>query len=195
MVVAYLDIETLSKDRPRFSDKIILIALYDSGSQELLLFKEWESSEEDILRRFYDKLEECLAKYRSFIVVGFNILRFDIPMLTFRAVKHDVRGLGKILELWHRCYTIDIRQVCLLFNKFWFKNLRLENLPSILGKYAKEEGINLEQIKFLGTDISKFYIEREYDKIVEHTITEITLIHQTYCLLRRLSNKNSKIKL
>ena len=189
MVVTYLDIETFSKDGPSFNDKIILIALYNSSSRELLLFKEWESSEKEILKCFYDKLEEYLNQYRYFIIVGFNIFRFDIPMLTFRAIKHNVRTLNEILELWRRCYTMDIRQICLLFNNLRFRNLRLENMPVILGEYAKELNIKLERIKFSSSDIEKLYIEGKYDEIVEHTTTEIALIHQVYSLLRKLSSE------
>lgn len=189
MVVTYLDIETFSKDGPSFNDKIILIALYNSSSRELLLFKEWESSEKEILKCFYDKLEEYLNQYRYFIIVGFNIFRFDIPMLTFRAIKHNVRTLNEILELWRRCYTMDIRQICLLFNNLRFRNLRLENMPVILGEYAKELNIKLERIKFSSSDIEKLYIEGKYDEIVEHTTTEIALIHQVYSLLRKISSE------
>ena len=189
MVVTYLDIETFSKDGPSFNDKIILIALYNSSSRELLLFKEWESSEKEILKCFYDKLEEYLNQYRCFIIVGFNIFRFDIPMLTFRAIKHNVRTLNEILELWRRCYTMDIRQICLLFNNLRFRNLRLENMPVILGEYAKELNIKLERIKFSSSDIEKLYIEGKYDEIVEHTTTEIALIHQVYSLLRKISSE------
>ena len=68
---------------------------------ELNVFTEWgQGSEEALVRAFYGYLGELVgfAKARSHPVeiVGYNILRYDVPLLVQAGVKHGIGTGGAV---------------------------------------------------------------------------------------------------
>lgn len=151
----YLDIETTGLN-PRV-DKIITIQYQQldiyTGEPvgELVILKEWESSEKDIIRRFVID-SKILDDYPfSFVPIGYN-LNFEHNFLKQRAKFH---GLIEIDILNHP--FIDLRAVGVLMNKGQFKG---SGLDKITGK--KSNGMN----------IPLWYENKEYEKIIDYIKNE-----------------------
>jgi len=180
MVRIYLDVETY---RPRKEDvfvneRVIAIGLledftpYTTDSLNMpvnrLLFTEWGlGSEEKVVRDFYRYLREVLTSGARFlVVVGFNILRMDIPLLIQKGVEYEAKGiggLGELNQLWHNTFTIDFFQLLLLANKFMFKGLKLAKLFELIrDELGYKEAPLVEEH---GKDVAKAYEEERYDDI------------------------------
>ncbi len=155
----YLDIETYTKgDKPTLNDKVIAIGIMNEiGNPELLT--EWEyGSEKRVIREFYKRL----SKYT--MIIGFNILKFDIPILSFKATKYKIRNANNVFKLWHGPLTIDYHQVSLTLSGMRFKGLSLAYLADLL----REKGISDVPERVSGKAIKKLYKNREYEKIERH---------------------------
>ena len=165
MVLSYFDIETYSPNKePRFSDKIILIYYKEElGGDTVLMLKEWEVDEKSILSRFYDALREKMESERTVTLIGWNIIRFDIPFLTYRLFYHKIDSLDNILETFRKPYWRDLRQCLLPFNRYRFKGLKEEVVA---------EKLDITPPKYSNKEIKRFYDNCEYEKIVEHALSE-----------------------
>ncbi|MEM0049562.1 MAG: hypothetical protein QXW39_03390 [Candidatus Bathyarchaeia archaeon] len=169
MVLAYLDIETYSPSiEPMFSDKVILVYYKEElGGNSNVLWKEWEESEKTLLQKFYDTLKGRLTTEKTVTLIGWNIVRFDIPFLTYRLFFHKIDGLDNILEIFRRAYWRDLRQCLLPFNKYSFKGLSEEEI-------AKK--FKIETPKYSNKEIKIFYEKGKYEKIEEHAISEMRFL-------------------
>ena len=179
MVIAYLDIETYSPGIvPSFNDKIILISYKESGGT-LIMLKAWDSDEKSMLLEFYDLLRDRLKTERTLTIIGFNILRFDLPMLACRLCFYDIDQLENILEIFRVIYWIDLRQCLLPFNNYRFKGLCGDGV-------AKKFGI--EPPKYSNRIIKNFYEKKEYEKIEEHSLSDMKLLSNLTWNMRELEN-------
>ena len=189
MTRLYLDIETYRKDkRDAFiNERIIVIGILEDWSpysEESLsitlgskvnfkVFSEWElRSEETVVRRFYEYLNNLITKSEFLVIVGFNILRFDIPLLIQKGVEYGVGSLSDLNKLWHNTFTIDLFQVALPLNKMLFKGNTLENIADKARKY----GINIPSTYGRGEDVPRWYEERKYDEIVKHLKADLKVM-------------------
>jgi len=89
-----------------------------------IIFAIWCESEGErgIVIKFYELLRNLLSKERTVWIIGFNILRFDIPLLILKGIQY---GISSVFELWHRVYVEDERQVLLPLSGFIFKGLNM----------------------------------------------------------------------
>lgn len=124
MVILYLDIETL---RTSLRDKIIAIGISTADEKDRKIWKEWEHGEENIIKQFYDYLESLNSRKQTVWIIGFNILKFDIPALIYKAIMFGIDVI-RCFELWHYCYVEDERQILLPLNNFRFKGLKAEKV-------------------------------------------------------------------
>jgi DNA polymerase elongation subunit (family B) len=179
MVLAYLDIETYSPGKePMFSDKAILIYYKEElGGDVVLKLKEWEEGEKSILSKFYDMLRKRLALKRTFTLIGWNIIRFDIPFLTYRLFFHKIDNLDNILEIFRRAYWRDLRQCLLPFNSYRFKGLNEEDVAKRL---------DISPSKYSNRAIKTFYEKHEYKKIEEHAMSEMRFLSALSWKMRNL---------
>jgi predicted PolB exonuclease-like 3'-5' exonuclease len=168
----YLDIETYFKgDGPSVNDKVIAIGVMEEDSSGPKLFTEWKyRSERDVIRKFYKELH-IYSKQRA-TIIGFNILRFDIPILSFKGVKYEVGGARKIYDLWHNLFVIDYIQVALPLNNMMFKGLTLAYLVKLLRK----KGVVNVPKKEEGKVVKTLYKRRDFKKIEEHLTTDLEII-------------------
>jgi DNA polymerase III epsilon subunit-like protein len=151
----YLDIETTGLN-PK-EDKIISIQYQpldmNTGKPigELIILKEWESSEKEMLEKFLSD-SKVLDEYAfSFVPIGFN-LGFEHNFLKQRTLFH---GLPEIDILSKP--SIDLRAVAILMNKGQFKGSGLDNMT---GKKSK------------GTKIPILYQLKNYEEIISYIKNE-----------------------
>lgn len=191
MVIIYLDIETFSekKELKIGHMKIILINFKEVFSKEnikITILKEWESSEKDILKQFYNHFQLLLKTEKTVWVIGFNILRFDVPVLINKLVNHSIASLPQVLEFFRNIYITDLRQCLLPFSKFRFKNLSTNKIA---------EKLQIKKPKYDNKEIRKFYTEKNYGKIEEHSYSDIDFIQNLYWILKREPEKLKKLEL
>jgi len=86
-----MDVETL-RDSAFVNEKVVLIGIIEdwtpfreeSINQEVSFrfFADWElGNEKNIIEHFYKYLDDLRARARFIELVGYNIMRFDIPLL------------------------------------------------------------------------------------------------------------------
>jgi len=69
-------------------------------------------------------LDGCHVLDAPVIIVGFNILRMDIPLLIQKGAEHEIRELDELNAFWHDTFTIDLFQQLLLSNKNMFSGIK-----------------------------------------------------------------------
>lgn len=169
MVLSYIDIETYSPgSEPKLSDKVILIYYKEElGGNVKAVYKEWEEGEKTILKNFYELLKRRVEKEKVITLIGFNHVRFDIPLLTFRLNEHKIDLLENIMEVFRKTYWRDLRQCLLPFNGYSFKGLTSDEV-------AKK--FDIEPPKYSNKEIKTFYENKEYNKIEEHSESDMRLL-------------------
>jgi DNA polymerase elongation subunit (family B) len=177
MVRIYFDIETFrERDEDAFvNEEIIAIGFIEDDTPylksslkkdvKIKFFCRWDikkgNPEKEIVRKFYNYLKE-LSKKDSIILVGFNILRFDIPLLIQKGLKYRIDDLPNLNKFWNNTLTVDYFQIKLPQNKMWFKGNSLENWVKNLPSELKIELFGN------GEDIKEWYKKGEYKNIQKH---------------------------
>lgn len=157
MTEYYFDIETLGTDPQE--DKIITIQyqMLEDGEPvgELVILKEWESSEGEIVKEILD--QKLLQATWDFVPVG-NRLRFDIIFIIEKAQKYGLLDwkLGDMKHYFFEKPRLDVYPVLVLMNDLKFKG----------------SGIDEFTTKRKGEIVPVYYSERSYDKIVDYIIQE-----------------------
>lgn len=172
MVDYYLDIETTGTDVE--NDEILTIQFQKldvaSGKKEgeLRILKTWESSEEEILKEFYN-IFDPLGHIFSFNPVGVS-LDFTYFMLHTRWKKFgiDVPLKNLIYEIPH----IDIKPILIILNGGKYKGASLDNYT---GK------------KNNGSVIPKLHVNKDYNRIEDH------IIEETECFMKFYQTIKEKI--
>lgn len=221
----YLDLETYRpvKKGSFIREDIILIGLLvETVNGSEAIYEPLENferedverfnGEREILLRFYEYLkklktlerneEECLLE-----IIGFNNLRFDIPLIVSKTLKHNIvkdvfyselkkerKNSGEWMheadflnKWWHSIFTIDLAQVLLSFNKFYFKGLRLEAMAKILNEKFKCE-IKVQETPGLdGEKIAEFFKNGRFEEIEEKNVEDLRLIKDIYHCLKRIA--------
>ncbi len=179
----YLDIETYRpKQEDMFVDeKIIAIGIlieHRSMEREIIL-KVWEmDNEEALVRTFYNIARTEIFGYAE--LIGFNIMRFDIPILKQKALEYCIMQLAELNMLWDTPFTIDLFQICLILNGMRYRGNSLENWIT----KAKELGYNVPETYGSGGEVAKWYEAGEYDKIEQHLRMDLYAIKSLYGILR-----------
>ena len=187
MVRLYLDVETYRK-RAFIDDKIIAIGVLEDwewGSEdwerteepELNMFTEWgEGSEGALVRGFYDCLDEIVSSAHGVYrveIVGYNILRFDVPLLVQAGVRHGIGTLEELNALWNGFCIIDLIQQLLLANEGKFKGLALDHVREAIAVSLEPE--DLPALHGKGEDVPGWYEEGRYSDIEDHLRRDLEL--------------------
>ena len=188
----YLDVETYrpNKEDAFINEEVIAIGViedwtrYDPESTSIKceegeapgvgcafrFFTIWgnNNDEGELVRRFYEYFMKVIMEVRNqadfIVVVGFNMLRYDIPLLIQKGFEHKADSLDRLNALWHDTFVIDYLQTTLPFNRMKFKGLSLERMVEL----ARKAGLNVEELHGSGEDVKKWYVEGRYDDIIEH---------------------------
>lgn len=173
----YFDIETNSKTpKPDYkSDEILTIQFQQIDSRtgakegELTILKSWESSERDILERFYSTFSP--GDLWRFVPIGCN-LSFDFFSLLYRWRGIGIEVQPKVLFSEHP--YIDIKSILVIFNGGSFKGA---NLEKFVGK------------QYSGLKVSEWYAEKDYASVQEYIEDEAERFINLYqFLIQRLPN-------
>ena len=183
MAEYYFDIETYSpgeKPNPE-TDKIISIQFQrmdlETGRPigDLIILKEWESSEEKIVKNFYDIFFREGLDIWNFVMVG-NNLNFDFEFLILKFEKY----LGKKLSSKDlHCIRphFDIKPFLVMLNGGNFKGASLD-------KFTKKNQN--------GRAIKDYYQNKEYSKIEDYIKNETESFLEF--LQKIISNKNKLLE-
>lgn len=90
----YLDIETLGLDGKK--DRAIMIGLKDEKGKHYIF---WNVDEKIMLRNALD----FIAEYKPKMLIGYNLINFDIPFLIDRCNHHGIKTPWKIGEKDTKC--------------------------------------------------------------------------------------------
>ncbi|MFC1928631.1 hypothetical protein ACFLXK_03375 [Chloroflexota bacterium] len=157
----YFDMETYTQTiNPDFkNDKILTIQFQQIDCRtgeikgKLEIFKEWESSEEKILRKFYSIFNPLPSEPKGkwiFMPIG-NNLSFDFTSLLYRWRKIGLEVPET--SLFSNKPYIDIQPILIMFNKGVFKGANLE-------KFAGKQ--------HSGTMVSQWYDQKDYPSIQKY---------------------------
>lgn len=160
MAKYYFDMETTGFDP--LEDKIITIQ-YQKLSEpkgDLQILKEWESSEEKILRDFLPQLET--ENPFDFILVGNNLL-FDFMFISHGAERHHLGRFG--IEHFHRRVVLDVKPILVMINEGEFRGYQ-----KLLGKPE--------------ADVPRLYKDKKYQEIVAYIENEANSFITGYEILK-----------
>jgi len=188
----YLDIETYRKDKNDafVREQIIAIGVLEEGLNEPRIFKAWENPEGErgVLKEFYNYIKELAEGHEYIEVVGFNILRFDIPLLTQRLVKHRVKRLSlpQLNFFWYssNVLVIDLFQLALMLNRMMFSGNRQENLASKLRSICP----NIPEPVGESSKIAEAYDRGDYAYIIDHLRADLMITREVYSCLADLAD-------
>lgn len=163
MAEYYFDIETYSPgERPNpETDKIITIQFQridlrtGKPREDLVILKEWESSEKQIVTEFFNRFFADGLSIWNFIPVGYN-LNFEWEFLISKFEKY----LGKKLaskDLHYKIPHIDLKPIVVLLNDGNFVGAKLDNFSD------KPQD---------GKVIKNYYENKQFDKIDEYIRNE-----------------------
>ena len=185
MVRLYIDLETY---RPRKEDafideKVVLGGLLidetpyseDSLNEiiEPILLKEWDGLDErTIVTKLQNHVKEALRSHRFTVLCGYNILRFDIPLLLCKSKQHSLGKHEVLSKMWNDCFTIDYFQQLLIANRNRFKGLTLENVVHVA------DGLKLKPPSYSGSgrNIKDLYDQCEWEEIEKHNIQDLKVV-------------------
>ena len=166
----YFDIETTGLNSKL--NKIITIQYQELDRHtgeaigELIILKEWESSERDILEEFINKSGISESYAFSFIPTGYN-LSFEHNFLKERTALHSFNPIDILSKPF-----IDLRAFGILMNGGEFKG---SGLDKISGK------------KTNGSSIPQWYQNKEYNRIIAYIKDETkSFIHLNAWLYKKM---------
>lgn len=163
----YFDIETYSPEKypnPE-KDKIISIQFQRidlrtrKPNGDLIILKEWESSEESIVKELFHQFFSDGMNVWNFIPVGFN-LNFEWEFLIAKFEKY----LGKKLTSRNLHYErphLDLKPIVVLLNGGGFKGAKLDNFTNK---------------PYDGKVIKEWYEKKEFDKIENYIKDETNAV-------------------
>jgi len=173
LVEYYFDIETTGCDESKH--KIITIQyqrLDEFTGQplgDLVILKEWGSSEKDILTKFIPIF--IGEKPFDFIPIGDN-LPFDFEFMRAKSEKYGLRKL-EIDYLYKIKPTIDLKPILVMVNKGRFTG------------YDKVWKSGLEAKGLRNELVPQWYESKQYDKIIEYITAERDAFASVYMILKR----------
>ncbi len=178
MTEYYFDIETLGTD-PQ-DDKIITIQyqMLEDGEpvDDLVILKEWESSEGDIVREILDM--QLLDPGWDFVPIG-NRLRFDIIFIIEKAQQYGILDWkpGDMKYYFFNKPTLDVAPILVMMNNLKFLGSGIDNFTK----------------KQKGSIVPVHYNNREYDEIIKYIEVErdavLSLVSELRAVLSTFGNR------
>jgi len=178
----YLDIETYRPKAAFGNEKIIACGfLLDDTSRESQNFSHEPKFEYFHAKKLSEE-KRVLKQALGFIsvlgvnveIVGFYILRFDIPLIISRVAKLGIMDVEKVSSFFNNCFCIDYSQVLLPTNEMRFKGLKLNTIIS------KCKGMNLliQPPEYYGDGfkVKELFEQGRYEEIKKHCKADLDAI-------------------
>ena len=185
MVRLYLDLETY---RPRKQDAFVDERIISGGllvdetpyredslneDIEPILINEWDGLDErGIVMRVHDYVKESLRSHRFTVICGFNILRFDIPLLLCKSNQYSLGKHEVVSKMWNDCFTIDYFQQLLAANRNLFKGMTLSKIVEVANRFT----LKPPAYSMMGRAIKELYEQGKYKEIEEHLRQDLKII-------------------
>lgn len=202
MVRLYLDLETY---RPNVEEAFVNERIISAGiivdrtsyherslgrDIEPVLYSEWDGLDEKaIVSEVERTIRRTCSEYRFTTIVGFNILRFDVPLLVAKSGRTSQSGLEYISKMWHDCFAIDLMQQLLVANWSRFKGAGMSNIVST----AIRLGLNPPDYPTSGAMVKDLYESGDYEGIEAHLRQDLRIIRWLDLYgVRRLTEQSVK---
>jgi len=186
LVRLYLDLETY---RPRKEGSFVEERLISSGllidetpyqedslkeSIDPILISEWNGLNEcEIVRQVHDQVKQAMMSHKFTVICGFNILRFDIPLLICRCVQYQLSTHDMVAKMWNDCFTIDYFQQLLVANKNFFKGLTLEKIVEV----SKKIGLKPPAYSTTnGSGVKEAFDQGKHKEIEKHLKQDLLIV-------------------
>lgn len=164
----YLDIES-NGINPQLNDIVTIQyqPLNEKGEAcgELIILKSWESSEKEIVEKFYKIFVNTFIW--DFIPIMQNGL-FDFTFLLEKFRKYNLPIHKDSLEFIFTKPYLDIRTTLIIANDMQFKNSGLDKMT-----FKESDGRN----------IPIWFAEKEYDKIIQYIQMETTAFIKAFQII------------
>lgn len=166
----YLDVESSGLNSKE--DKILTIQYqkldtYGNPIEDLVILKEWESSEENIIKKFYSVF--VTESVWNFIPILQNNL-FDFSFLLEKFRKYGLKIDERELDFLFKLPIIDLHSVLVIINNMSFKGSGLNSMTEKKGE---------------GGFIPDLYAKKEYAKIEEYIKQETASFISAFQILCR----------
>ena len=197
MAYLFLDIETyIDKETPEtglnpyfLNSKIIAIVfnyynafvLTEKNIIPPTIYKEWDSSEKEILKKFYDFAKRKVETDPHIKFVGFNLIKFDLPYLFARLKYYEIdkeENIHKIL--FQKPHHIDLGQVSMITSSRMKKRKEFYNV----GRREINKFFNIPIKTEDGRKLSEYYRNKQFKKIIDY-IKKESKFELLYINLRR----------
>jgi len=185
MVRLYIDLETyrLRREDAFIDERIISAGIlldntpYHESSFhdeiDLIVFSEWDSLNEiQIVSNVERLVNESLNQHRFIVICGYNILRFDMPLLVCRSLQGAQPDSNRLYKMWYDCYVIDFMQQILLMNGNYFRGASLENVVRV----STQLGLDPPQYASSGASIKELHDEGRFNEIEEHLRQDLNIV-------------------
>ena len=136
-------------------------------NEPLIILKSWESSEEDIVKKFFSIFMN--GDEWSFIPIGFN-LTFEMCFLHAKFKKYGlINKKDSFLEFMFKRKLIDIQPAFLLANNLSFRNSGMDKMTNKTHD---------------GKIVLQWFKDKEYNKIEDYVKEEAEIFLQVFKIIR-----------
>ncbi|QXJ28620.1 3'-5' exonuclease family protein [Saccharolobus shibatae] len=188
-----LTIDTFRQTLPFQNEKVIIIGVMEinqtNKKKYFHFFTEWDlGNEKEVINKFYEYIKGKIGEVglnnlnffsgkskvlERLFVVGFNILRFDIPILTQKGVEYSIGTVSDLNSLWSSLAVIDYLQAMLPYNKMKFKGMSWERFSQIL----RMSGQKVPKIPLRGSQVKDLYVNKDYSSILKRNKAKLLTLY------------------
>ena len=196
MVKIFFDIERYKKNREMsfLSERIIAIGYVAVRNLNRLLNKieeyprislltEWkEGNEKTVISKFYNLIKKQSLSTRVELI-GFGILKFDIPILIQRIVELGLATLPEANKsFFSDCIIFDLHPIAILLNQLTYKGSGLDKMVDKLPFEDKKmpKVVSYED----GGIVHGLYENKDYNRIEEHLKEDVKKTIWLYKILQ-----------
>lgn len=121
-----------------------------------------DRSEKDLIQAFADKIEELSPQ-----MVTFNGCSFDLPVLRYRAMVHEISAPGLVGRAYYHRFTEDAVDLCDVLSSYSpGGKAKLDELSRIMGLDGKPAGMS-------GAEVETYYRTGRVKEIADYCRSDV----------------------